>query len=379
MNVNSAILISDPINIRYLTGFMGLAPNEREVYCLLTGSETFLFVNSLYRETANSIVLRSQQNSNKQINKYTNNPIKIIELSQEKPIEILLNQILLKNNVKTLEFEKYDVSVAEYEKLQKELSAITLVPSFGKIEKMRIVKNKNEIDTIKKACALTDECFTHLLTYIKEGQSESEIAWEIETFFHENGATSSFSPIVAFNEHSSQPHYASAISCQLKAFSIILLDFGAKVDGYCADMTRIVFLGKPKDEWIKAYNTILEAQMAALKYLGAYTHLKGVKAHLPGVVQPSGAKADEIAKKIITDAGYPVYPHGLGHGVGLAIHEAPRLSMSRDETLVPGNVFSVEPGIYVEGKYGIRIEDLVVLTDTGAETLSKSEKGLILI
>lgn len=129
MNVNSAILISDPINIRYLTGFMGLAPNEREVYCLLTGSETFLFVNSLYRETANSIVLRSQQNSNKQINKYTNNPIKIIELSQEKPIEILLNQILLKNNVKTLEFEKYDVSVAEYEKLQKELSAITLVPS----------------------------------------------------------------------------------------------------------------------------------------------------------------------------------------------------------------------------------------------------------
>lgn len=135
----------------------------------------------------------------------------------------------------------------------------------------------------------------------------------------------------------------------------------------------------PQDEWIKAYNTILEAQMAALKYLGAYTHLKGVKAHLPGVVQPSGAKADEIAKKIITDAGYPVYPHGLGHGVGLAIHEAPRLSMSRDETLVPGNVFSVEPGIYVEGKYGIRIEDLVVLTDTGAETLSKSEKGLILI
>ena len=127
-------------------------------------------------------------------------------------------------------------------------------------------------------------------------------------------------------------------------------------------MTRTVFLGTPKDEWVKAYETVLEAQTKALEYI----HPKGVIAHLPGDFKISGAKADEIAKKTITDAGYPAYPHGLGHGVGLAIHEAPRLSAARDETLLPGNVFSVEPGIYIEGKYGIRIEDLVVLTDTGA-------------
>ena len=367
MEARTALLISDPINIRYLTGFMGLAPEEREAYCLLINSQVHLFVSSLYVESASKIVNQPKQDSN--TTNTTNNQIITTAFSRKKPIEKALAEILMQNDVTTLEFEKYDATVAEYEKLQKELPGVTLVPSFGRIEKMRMVKSKKEIEMIKKACALTDACFTHLLSYIKEGQTESEIAWEIETFFHKNGASSSFSPIVAFNEHSSQPHYNSlsqwAQSNQglaLKSNSLIFLDFGARVDGYCADMTRVVFLGTPKDEWVNAYKTVLKAQQEALLYLSCHSRENGnpdqKETESPihtspigfawrgesGMTTPlSGAKADEIAKKIISDAGYPVYPHGLGHGVGLAIHEAPRLSTARDELLTPGNVFSVEP------------------------------------
>ena len=186
----NARLISDPINIRYLTGFIGLAPEEREAYCLLINSQVHLFISSLYIETASNIVNQPQQDSNNPINKYTNKPIIVTAFSREKPIEKILGEILKTNGITTLEFEKYDITVAEFEKLSTESSSFTLIPSFGKIEKMRMVKNIQEIKTIKKACALTDRCFSHLLTYIKAGQTESEIAWEIESFFHKNGASS---------------------------------------------------------------------------------------------------------------------------------------------------------------------------------------------
>ena len=151
-------------------------------------------------------------------------------------------------------------------------------------------------------------------------------------------------------------------------------------------MTRVVFVGKPKDEWRRAYNTIFDAQHAALEYL----HLEGVKAHLPGDVRRTGADADHIARRVIERAGYPTYPHSLGHGVGLDIHEIPRLiarkdrilpkpQPQKDAILLPGMVVSVEPGIYIEGQYGIRIEDLILLKQGSIEVLSKSRKDIIVL
>ena len=186
--------------------------------------------------------------------------------------------------VKRLDFEENDLTVSEYQKLKKELQGITLVPTKGRIEELRITKREDEIENIRRAAIITDDCFSYIVNTIKIGVSESEIAWDIETFFHTHGADSAFSPIVAFGKNSSQPHYQPADSCKLSADSLILLDFGARVNGYCADMTRVVFIGTPKPEWVKAYDTVLTAERKALDYLN---HGR------------SGSTADNIALDII--------------------------------------------------------------------------------
>ncbi len=230
---------------------------------------------------------------------------------------------------------------------------------------MRIIKNLDEITKLKKAIQITDECFAKILTHLKSGVSESEIAWDIETYFRNNGAQSAFPPIVAFDVNASQPHYASSERYTLNANSLILLDFGAKFNGYCADMTRMAFLGYPNPEIEKAYEALKNAQQKALDLLKAGKR--------------NGAHLDKATRDELAIASYPPYPHSLGHAVGLAIHEAPRLSIRQDEILKPGMVVSVEPGIYVEGKFGMRIEDLVLITDTGIEVLSKSPKNLTVL
>jgi Xaa-Pro aminopeptidase len=151
----------------------------------------------------------------------------------------------------------------------------------------------------------------------------------------------------------------------LRSGSLVLLDFGAKINGYCADMTRMLFVGKPKPEWVRAYETVLAAQQKALNLLK-----DGVR---------NGATLDAAAKEVIAESDLPPYSHSLGHCVGLDIHEGPRLSDKKEETLSPGMVFSVEPGVYIEGQYGIRIEDLVRLTSTGIEILSKSPRNLSIL
>lgn len=337
------MLISNPTNIRYLTGFVGVSPEEREAYALVTGDKTQLFVTALYREEGKRFHAK--------------------EFSRDNPIEKQLAKLLPTGS--TLEFEEADLTVAEYQKLKKALPRITLVASKNKIEKLRMIKREEEIALIRKAAKITDACFHHILSKLTPGVEEREIAWEIESFFRKSNAESAFSPIVAFSDHSSQPHYsargplAEPQGVPLRGQDIVLLDFGAKVNGYSSDLTRVVFVGKPKEEWKKAYQTVKEAQEAAIKLLR------------PGV---SGAVVDQAARSVITESGFPDYPHGLGHGVGLAIHEAPRLNVKKPETLAAGMVVTVEPGIYKEGAYGIRIEDLILLKKNGIEILSKSPK-----
>ncbi len=375
-----ALLITNPTNIRYLTGFEGSAPEEREAYVLLTASQTFLFTNALYLEQAKKT-------------KAT-----VVEISREDPFAKKLGDVLKRSHLakpqgETLKeirlgFEETDLTVAEYHKIMHVHKNVMLVPTTGRVEELRMIKRRDEIENIRAAAKLTDQCFKFLLKKIKPGVTEAAIAWEIESFIRTRGAKLAFSPIAAFGKNASQPHYQPKSSLKrprllrLKKQDIVLLDFGAKVNGYCSDMTRVVFVGNPKDESRRAYETVLAAQQAALNYLNSPCPPLNIRGGWPRQAWPggvTGARADRIARTLIEKAGFPPYPHSLGHGVGLDIHEAPRLTIKKDTILKPNMVITVEPGIYVEGSYGIRIEDLVLLKQDGIELLSKSKKEMIIL
>ncbi len=369
---SDALLITNLTNIRYLTNFVGAAPEEREAYVMVARDEAFLFTNKLYLEQTKAIGL---------LNCYivkllkSKKPLQIIEISRENPFAVGLAEVLKRSHLakpqgETLKgirlgYEENDLTVAEYEKLKRELKGVKLAPTRGRVEELRMIKREDEIENIRLAAKITDECFDFILGKIKPGITESEIAWEIESFFRKRAAEIAFSPIVAFGTHTSQPHYSARTLLaklqgeSLKNQDIALLDFGACVNGYCSDMTRVVFTGKPTDEWKRAYTTVSEAQSVALENIH----------HNP----------DKRSREFIRKAGFPPYCHSLGHGVGLAIHEQPRLSYKKEVKLLPSMVVTIEPAIYVEGRYGIRIEDLVLLKKDGVEILSKSPKLLTIL
>ncbi|MBI3343083.1 aminopeptidase P family protein [Candidatus Gottesmanbacteria bacterium] len=395
-----ALLVTNPTNIRYLTGFAGSVPEEREAYVLLTKTQAYLFTNVLYREEAK----RLTQNpiSFKRLNLLGSLALQgltLMEISREEPFSKKLAEILKRchpaqrgDTLKRvrLGFEEHDLTVAEYHKIMHVHKNVTLSPTQNRVEELRMIKREDEIENIRAAAGLADRCFDFILGKLKpashrrgsasrgrHGVTEGEIAWEIESFIRSRGAELAFSPIVAFGKNTSQPHHnvqPQGPALSVNHPNIVILDFGAKVNGYCSDMTRVVFVGKPKEEWVKAYGTVLQAQAAALEYL----------ASRPGL-EATGGKADRLAREVIIKAGFPSYPHSLGHGVGLDIHEAPRLTVKKDpstssgQALKPGMVVTIEPAIYKEGSYGIRIEDLVLLKKDGIEILSKSHKEMIIL
>jgi Xaa-Pro aminopeptidase len=239
-------------------------------------------------------------------------------------------------------------------------------------------KTAIEIGYIRDACAITDECFTYILSQIRPGITEGEIAQKIETFFLQKNAELAFPVIAAFGQNTSLVHYLESKNSTVRCRDneIILLDFGAKIHGYCSDMTRMIFVGQPKDEWKEAYAAVCLAQHVAIAALDdqaiAAQHL-----HIP--LQYSGASLDQLARHVIQIRKFPVYPHSLGHNIGRKIHEKPKLTIKKDAWIIPGMVFTIEPGVYIENKYGIRIEDTVCLNSDGLEILTKSTKELIII
>jgi len=256
-------------------------------------------------------------------------------------------------------------SLHNYQLLQEKLrgKGLELVPLKGPVEGLRRRKDEDEIAKIREAVALTDRAFEHILSFIRPGLSEREIAWELEKFLRENGSDGlAFPSIVAAGPNSALPH-ATPTDYRLKEGELVLFDLGGRYEGYCADMTRVIVLGEPTARQCEVYEIVLRAQEAALA---------GIK---PGM---GGVEADALAREVIKEAGYSDYfGHGLGHGVGLAVHEGPRLSyLAEDDVLEPGMVVTVEPGIYLPGEFGIRIEDLCVVRDHGLEVLTRSPKGL---
>jgi len=290
----------------------------------------------------------------------------------------MLKMVLEKHKVKKLEYEDTNLTVAEYNKLKSALTGITLSGVRDRIERERMTKTAYEIEQIRKAAVISDQCYSFVLKRIKPGITEARLAWDIEGFLRMRAGGMAFDPIVAFNEHSSMPHYLSRGNLPLRKNSLVLLDFGARVNGYCADMTRVVFLGKPKPEWMKAYETVLRAQQSALDYIYSCYHVSK-HSNIKHGLRILGAEADRIARNVISDAGLPDYPHGLGHAVGLDIHEAPRLTVKKPEMLQPNMVVTIEPGTYLTGQFGIRIEDLVYIKQSGIEILTKSDKRIIML
>ena len=374
------LLVTNPTNIRYLTGFVGASPKEREAYCLVMKSQIYLITNPLYTEYARNLVVQSRRGSNKPINQLSN-----------KQINKELRKLISRLGIKKLGFEENDLTISEYNEILKQVqddeSRIALVPTKGRVEEPRMIKREDEIENIRAAAKLADQCLDFILGKLKPGVTEREIAWEIELFLRRTGsdlkkprgevqpATLAFSPIVAFGKHTSQPHYQPS-DVSLQRSDIILLDFGARVNGYCSDMTRVVFVGHPDEEWQRAYHVVLRAQKSALDTI---LRCIDTSKRTNKSINISGTLLDRTARKEIIQMGFPPYPHSLGHGVGLGIHEAPRLTINKNVTLKPNMIVTIEPAIYVEGTYGIRIEDLVLLKSDGIEILSQSPKTLTIL
>jgi Xaa-Pro aminopeptidase len=263
-------------------------------------------------------------------------------------------------------FEAGDVSVATLHAWERALlGRLVLVHAEGFVEQLRMQKDDDEIARIKKAAVVTDEAFAHITGWIKPGCTEKEVAWELETYMRTHGAeTIAFDLIVAGGPNAAKPH-AVPSDRPLQAGEPIILDFGCKVDGYCSDMTRTICLGQPADDqYLQIWNIVLEAQQAALQ---------GAKAGT------TGADVDKLARQVIDNAGYQEhFGHGLGHSLGLAIHENPRYSFIYQDKIPARAVMTIEPGIYLPGWGGVRHEDLVVVREGGIDVLSQSPKEAIL-
>lgn len=261
-------------------------------------------------------------------------------------------------------FESGAMTVDGHRKYEQELPGI-LTPAQKLLDDLRASKDEGELALMRRAQEITDEAFKAILNFIRPGMTEREIAARlVYELLSRGGGKVSFDPIVAAGPNGSRPHAVPGDQI-VETGMFITMDFGCKVGGYCSDMTRTVALGEPTGEMRKVYQTVLEAQLAGIAV---------TKAGVPG------KSIDAAARKVIEDAGYGEYfGHGYGHSLGIEIHESPNAN-TRDETLLPvGAVVSAEPGIYLPGKFGVRIEDVTVLTADGCMVLTKSPKELIIL
>lgn len=266
--------------------------------------------------------------------------------------------------IKSLGFEKDVVSYSMYEAYSKVIPA-DLVGVTDLIEKIRLVKTEDELKTIKAACQIADETFEHIIQFIKPGKTELEVSNELEFYMRKLGATSSsFDTIVASGVRSALPH-GVATDKIIEKGDFVTLDYGALYNGYISDMTRTVAVGEPSEQLKEIYQIVLEAE------------LLGLEKFKPGM---TGKEADAICRDYIKEHGYgDAFGHSTGHGIGLEVHEGPGLSFRSNITLEPGMVVTCEPGIYLPGVGGVRIEDDTLITETGNEKLTHAPKELIIL
>jgi Xaa-Pro aminopeptidase len=339
LNVDAFFITATP-NIRYITGFTG-----EDAFLLLMKDLSYLIVDSRFTTQANEEVFDG---------------VKVLEYSHS--IVEFIENLLLKNKAHWLGVEKNRISAELYLALQG-ISFIKVVPLDRIVETLRMVKDDAELDTIRKACAISSKSFNETLPFIKEGITEKDIAAELEYRFRKNGAEkTSFDTIVAAGEHGALPH-GLASNRKVKAHELIVMDFGVFYNGYASDTTRTVCIGDPEEESAKVYEIVRRAQE-----LGRNVVKEGVYCN----------NLDVEVRKFISENGFGKhFIHGLGHGVGLEIHELPFVNSRSNVELKEGMIITVEPGIYLKDKFGVRIEDTILVHKDSGEVLTKLPHDLI--
>ncbi|WP_317985505.1 M24 family metallopeptidase [Planococcus chinensis] len=333
-----AMLITSQYNLRYITDFTGTAG-----LALVTPHKAYFITDFRYTEQAGE-------------------QVKEFDVVQAKTNLLEEAAELAKNlAVKSLAFEKDYVTYAAFQDYQAKIDA-ELKPVSGLIEKIRMIKTPEEVSILKAAAKIADDAFEHICKFIKVGQTELEISNELEFFMRKQGATSSsFDTIVASGLRSALPH-GVATEKKIESGDFITLDYGALYNGYISDITRTVAVGEPSEKLKEIYQVVLDAQVQAVEKIG------------PGM---TGIEADAIARDYIKSKGYgEAFGHSTGHGIGLEVHEAPGLSFKSQTVLEPGMAVTVEPGIYLPGIGGVRIEDDILITESGNERLTHSTKEL---
>lgn len=340
---NTAALVYTPINRRYLTGF-----ESSLGFLLISKDDSCLFVDGRYILAAKRAVKNCR-----------------VELFTK--ISDSLNEFIKKNNIKTL-FCEDTITVAELKRFKEMLPCVEVTVNCDlqkNIEEFRVTKSEYEVECIIKAQRIAEKAFQETLNFIKVGVTEREIAAELEYRMKCYGSQMpSFDTIVVSGVKSAMPHGVPDGKL-IEAGDFITFDFGAVINGYHSDMTRTIAVGFATDKMRNVYDTVLNAQLSAEKTVKA-----GVKC----------ADVDKVAREIIANAGYGKYfTHSLGHGIGLEVHEAPTVSQMSETVLKAGNIISNEPGIYIEGEFGVRIEDMLLVTEDGSKNLTNCEKSLIIL
>jgi Xaa-Pro aminopeptidase len=334
-----ALLITRPENQRYLSGFRG-----GEGSLLITQEKALVLTDFRYYDQV------AEEAPDFELVK--------VEDKDSQALKRCLKQL----EVKALGFESTHLPFAQYQEWKKATRGTKWIPTRDMVENLRLIKDEQELAKLKKAIAIADTACDYIRGFIEPGMPETQVAWELEVHMRTHGAEGvAFSAIVAAGPNGAKPH-AVPEDRQIKEGEPIVMDMGARLDGYHSDLTRTLCLGEPDARLQEIYDIVLQAQLAAEE---------GAK---PGM---TGQDVDALARAVIVEAGYgKQFGHGLGHGVGLAVHEGPKLSLQSKEPLKPGMLCTIEPGIYLTDWGGVRIEDIVVFTEEGVEVLSQARKEL---
>ena len=337
-----AMLITSEPGEFYAVGFHG------EGAALITPGKTWYYTDSRYIESARQLIQGAE----------------VAQLPKGVRYRELVRDLVKENGVSKLGFEEQYMSVADHTIWTKNVEA-EFIPASELLTELRQVKDADELAAMKEAQRITDEALLEILNFIKPGLTESEVAARLTYIMARKGAErNSFDPIVACGPNGSKPHAVPGPDVIQKG-QFVTMDFGCVVGGYCSDMTRTVAVGQPSEEMELVYNTVLKAQ------------LTGIATAHAGV---TGKEVHEAAAKVIEDAGYGEYfGHGFGHSLGIEIHENPNFSTKNEKPIPAGALLSAEPGISLPGKFGVRIEDVLMLTEGGCVVITHSPKQLIIL
>lgn len=352
LSSSQVVLISKPADICYFTGFITLVPEEREAYLLISSKQVHLLHTSFSPVT--------------QLEGISYTPSTALETLSKTISEVVAELGLTVDSANIL-IDENNLFVSEYQSIKTKLNTQLHPLPPQKIWQLRMIKDEQEQAATKAAATLTIKAYTHLQQFIQEGATELELAWEIESYIKQKNGVLAFPTIVAFGEHAALPHHQPTATA-LKKETAVLLDFGAKVDGYCADMTRTIWFGdQPTKEFAAAQTAVMAAYAAGLSVCKNYTTQDSSEQERAVPV----SEIDTAARQALEQAGFgKEFIHTTGHGLGLEIHEPPSIYKSTPTLLKPGMLFTIEPGVYLPGKFGFRYENTVLVSKNEVQELT---------